>query len=143
MKKVKINGIKWMMIAVLSLISLAGFSPILAQEGQAQVPDSKVNVERSTIEVNSKLQKDSSILDVSIDLGTTFKMASQVAIQLQDSKGQTLATIDYNLVAGAKTMTAWFDLKGRPTDDYKVKVVVNDSKNRQETTISDIHYQAL
>lgn len=108
-------------LVAVSLLGIIGTSPIKAETPQDQSPKVEVQEDKA-VAVSSQFRKDQPIVDVSINIGDKHTQGGKVTINLQDKEGKTLVTIPFDLPEGAKSMTAWFDMTGMASGDYKISV---------------------
>ncbi|MGT2933588.1 hypothetical protein [Streptococcus catagoni] len=107
--------------------------------GQAQ----KVNAEDKKADpmtVTGKIRKDQPIFDIAVTLAGPLESEGQTMISLQDTKGNDLSIINYQMAAGLNNMTAWFDMSHQKTGDYKVTVTIKTASNSYQKTTETIHF---
>lgn len=120
-------------LALFALLTFA-VSPVYAlqtnqnQNGQA--------VQQDSLAVTATLQAQKPLLDIAIQIPAQLAQGGQAKVELLDQTGQVKNTISYDLQAGWRQMSAWFDMTGYPSGDYSVKVTYNGISQQS----SPIHY---
>lgn len=111
-----------LMTSILVILGLTGFMTkvVMADQGLTSQQSNQVS-----LNLTATLQSQKPILDIAVQMTPELAKGGQIQIDLLDSNDRVQNTITYDLQAGWTQMTAWFDLTGRPSGNYSVKVTYN------------------
>ncbi|MGT2935836.1 hypothetical protein ACVR0P_08305 [Streptococcus castoreus] len=97
---------------------------VLAEETQAEMK--MPETQESQISVAAQMRGNEPYIDATITMVQPVNHSTQATVMLQDVSGNIINTCVYTMSSGQRRFTAWFDLSGQKTNDYKISVKVHD-----------------
>lgn len=137
MRKLLISGAA--LTTSLGLMLISDTQTVVA-EGETPAVAAPGPVTGRQVIVTSNYRKDTTIMDIGIQLGADLQGGSQAKINLLDANKQVINTIDYTLASGQGKMTAWFDMKGYPAGQYSIQVTISDKKGNETVEADPFTY---
>lgn len=137
MRKVLIFGTA--LASSLALMLVSNTQNVLA-ENQAPTVSAPGPVTGRQVIATNDYRKDTTIMDIGIQLGSDLHGGSQAKINLLNANKQVITTIDYTLASGQGKMTAWFDMKGYPAGQYSIEVTISDKKGNETVQTDPFTY---
>lgn len=113
-------------LLIASVLSVSSPYAVYAEDSQ---PD-KVTAETKTNQVNvdASMRGNEPYIDATIATEQPVSQSAQATVMLQDANGNTITSWVYTMTPGQRRFTAWFDLTGLKSNDYRVAVSVQDKE---------------
>ncbi|MCB2833724.1 hypothetical membrane associated protein [Streptococcus dysgalactiae subsp. dysgalactiae] len=125
-------------LLIASVLSVSSPYAVYAEDSQ---PD-KMTAETKTNQVNvdASMRGNEPYIDATIATEQPVSQSAQATVMLQDANGNTITSWVYTMTPGQRRFTAWFDLTGLKSNDYRVAVSVQDKEALASGQSTAVHF---
>ena len=124
-------------LLISSGLSLSMPNAVRAEDGQTDKVTAETSV--SQVSVEATMRGTEPYIDATIATSQPVSHSAQATVMLQDANGNTITSWVYTMNPGQRRFTAWFDLSGQKSNDYRV-AVVQDKETVASGQSASVHF---